>query len=117
MSSSDEETFPVNRNEAMDAIEKIIKLEGLEKLTSAKIRAHLSTTFNQNFDGYRKEVDVLTKQVIERREKIIERRPTAIPTRRTRIKQMHLMRLKVIVIRPMKVLLTIEELRRKRNVV
>uniref|UniRef100_A0A158P733 DEK_C domain-containing protein n=1 Tax=Angiostrongylus cantonensis TaxID=6313 RepID=A0A158P733_ANGCA len=72
MSSSDDDTFPVNRNEAMDAIEKMIKLEGLEKLTSSKIRAHLSTTFNQNFDDYRKEVDELTRQVIERREKTIE---------------------------------------------
>ncbi|VDM60108.1 unnamed protein product [Angiostrongylus costaricensis] len=72
MSSSDDDTFPVNRNEAMDAIEKMIKLEGLEKLTSSKIRAHLSTTFNQNFDGYRKEVDELTRKVIERREKTIE---------------------------------------------
>ncbi|KAK6028852.1 SWIB/MDM2 domain protein [Ostertagia ostertagi] len=69
MSSSDEDTFPVDKNEAMDAIEKMINKEGLDKLTSSKIRAHLSSTFNQSFDNYRKEVDSLTKQVIERREK------------------------------------------------
>nr|CDJ87314.1 SWIB MDM2 domain containing protein [Haemonchus contortus] len=69
MSSSDEDTFPVDKNEAMDAIEKMIDKEGLDKLTSSKIRAHLSSTFNQSFDDFRKEVDLLTKQVIERREK------------------------------------------------
>ncbi|KAK5977244.1 hypothetical protein GCK32_002754 [Trichostrongylus colubriformis] len=69
MSSSDEDSFPVDRNEAMDAIEKMINAEGLDKLTSSKIRAHLSSTFNQSFDNFRKEVDSLTKEVIERREK------------------------------------------------
>lgn len=68
MSSSDEDTFPVEREEAMASIGKLIDAEGLDKLTSSKIRAHLSSTFNQNFDNFRKEVDQLTKKVIERRE-------------------------------------------------
>ncbi|KJH45803.1 SWIB/MDM2 domain protein [Dictyocaulus viviparus] len=72
MSSTDEDSFPVNQNEAMDAIEKIINVEGLEKLTSSKIRAHLSTVFNENFDNYRREVDTLIKKVIERKERAVE---------------------------------------------
>ncbi|VDL83567.1 unnamed protein product [Nippostrongylus brasiliensis] len=69
MSSSDEDTFPVERHKAVEAIEKMINEEGLEKLTSSKIRAYLSTTFNTSFDDFRKEVDQLTKEAIENREK------------------------------------------------
>ncbi|ETN77831.1 hypothetical protein RB195_009347 [Necator americanus] len=76
MSSSDEDAFPVDREAAMDAIAKMIDSEGLEKLTSSKIRAHLKSTFNKDFDNYRKEVDELTKETIERREKSKEA-PTA----------------------------------------
>lgn len=42
MSSSDEDAFPVEKEAAMEAIGKMIDSEGLEKLTSSKIRAHLS---------------------------------------------------------------------------
>ncbi|EYB90267.1 hypothetical protein Y032_0222g2638 [Ancylostoma ceylanicum] len=69
MSSSDEDAFPVEREAAMEAIGKMIDSEGLEKLTSSKIRAHLSSVFNKDFDDFRKEVDQLTKETIERREK------------------------------------------------
>ncbi|KAL6728031.1 hypothetical protein Aduo_009843 [Ancylostoma duodenale] len=68
MSSSDEDAFPVEREAAMEAIGKMIDSEGLEKLTSSKIRAHLSSVFNKDFDNFRKEVDQLTKETIERRE-------------------------------------------------
>ncbi|CAJ0598210.1 unnamed protein product [Cylicocyclus nassatus] len=72
MSSSDEDAFPVDRDAAMEAIGKMIDAEGLEKLTSSKIRAHLASTFNKDFDDFRKEVDELTRQTIERREKTKE---------------------------------------------
>ncbi|KAK6044514.1 hypothetical protein COOONC_17981 [Cooperia oncophora] len=54
----------------------MINKEGLDKITSSKIRAHLTSTFNQSFDDYRKEVDLLTKQVIERREKRVAQAPS-----------------------------------------
>ncbi|VDM75780.1 unnamed protein product [Strongylus vulgaris] len=75
MSSSDEDAFPVEREAAMEAIGKMIDAEGLEKLTSSKIRAHLASTFNKDFDDFRKEVDELTRETIERREKSKEAPP------------------------------------------
>lgn len=57
--------FPADQAAAKKAIAALIERDGLDKVTSSKIRAHLKDTFNVDFAEFKKDVDSLTKQVIE----------------------------------------------------
>ncbi|CAI5444107.1 unnamed protein product [Caenorhabditis angaria] len=74
-SAGPEPAFPIDLSLAENAIFDLVSTSDLSKLTSANVRVHLKEKFGVDFEGFKKKINEMTRESIEKNQKKNKKTP------------------------------------------